>query len=119
MIYRTFALQDLTSDLATEEIKNTLVYASDGAVADFEINEDYLMDNNSHIVLVEKTAAEVGEIITLIGERGEYASGVIFTVDNENLKIIFRSILSIFDQTVLNPNRLASNACNLTLCTME
>lgn len=85
--------------------KDTLVYAAGGAVVDYSIDNDYMVSNNSTVELARTTPAVAGELITLIDESGTYDLGVITSVDNENLKILYKSLLSLFDGDILNPSR--------------
>lgn len=85
--------------------KDTLVYATGGAVAAHSIDNDYMVANNSTVELAGETDAVAGQIITLIDDAGEYDTGVITSVDNENRKILYKSLLSLFDGDILNPAR--------------
>lgn len=105
MIYRTFTLTTLPNDYQTDDIKDTLSFATTGAVASYEIKEDYLSPKNSTINLISKSGAVVGQIIVLIDDMGVYAMGIVTAVDNEKRQIMFRDILELFNDNALNPQR--------------
>lgn len=116
MQYRTYKLKQMTTpwtweypnaDGSTGTFVNsdTLVYASGGAVANYDIDSDYMVANNSTVNITAKTKATAGQIIALIDDAGAYDLGVISSVDNENLKILYKSMLSLFDTDILNPTR--------------
>ncbi|MCL2599336.1 MAG: hypothetical protein FWD76_05475 [Firmicutes bacterium] len=109
MIYRTFTLTELPLDYQTADIKDTLSFATTGAVSGYEISEDYLSPKNSTVNMIAKSDAVVGQILVLIDDMGVYAMGVITAVDNEKLQIMFRDILELFNDEALNPNRAAQN----------
>lgn len=116
MQYRTFKFKELPEpyswfltkdDGSQEEFKNydTLAYAAGGPVSSYEIDNDYTVANNSTINIVAKTAAVAGQLVALIDDAGAYDIGVITSVDNENLKILYKSLLALFDGDILNPTR--------------
>lgn len=102
MIYRTFTFSLLPENLQTEDIKETLIFSDSGAVAPYYIDDDYMLLNNSNITIVADTTAVAGQIIVLIETSGVYALGVITAVDNEQKQITYRSLLSLFDDNILN-----------------
>ena len=84
---------------------DTLAYAAGGAVSDWKIDNDYLLSNNSSLTVTKKTAAVAGQLIALIEDGEAKSIGVITAVDNENLEITYKDMLSLFDINVLNPLR--------------
>lgn len=88
---------------------DTLAYASGGAVARYNIDNDYMVANNSTIEITAETKAVAGQIIALIDESAAYDVGVVTSVDNENLKILYKSLMALFDVDVLNPARNGSD----------
>ena len=116
MQYRVYSFQELPLpynwQLAIENEqyaqftnRDTLAYATGGAVAAYSIDSDYMVSNNSTVELTGETTAVAGQIITLIDDAGEYDTGVITSVDNKNRKILYKSLLSLFDGDILNPAR--------------
>lgn len=85
--------------------KDTLVYAAGGAIANFSIDNDYMVANNSTVELAQETDAVAGQIIALIDGSDAHDIGLITSVDNKNLKILYKSMLSLFDGEILNPAR--------------
>lgn len=120
MQYRTYKLQQLVepytwayvgSDGVSRSYCNydTLVYASGGAVASQTIDNDYLLANNSTVNIAKETKAVAGQIIALIDDNGAYDLGVISSVDNTKLQILYKSMLELFNGEILNPMRVALN----------
>lgn len=120
MQYRTYKLQALASpytwaytgsDGVSRSFCNydTLVYASGGAVASQIIDNDYLLANNSTVNIARETKAVAGQIIALIDDSGAYDIGVISSVDNTKLQILYKSMLELFNGEILNPMRVATN----------
>lgn len=116
MQYRTYRFEELDEPYnwtfpkedgsdATFTNYDTLVYASGGAVSAFSLDNDYMVTNNSAIEITAETKAVAGQIITLIDENGAYDVGVVTSVDNENLKILYKSMMVLFDVAILNPAR--------------
>ena len=116
MQYRTYRFEELDEPYnwtfpkedgsdATFTNYDTLVYASGGAVSAFSLDNDYMVTNNSTIEITAETKAVAGQIITLIDENGAYDVGVVTSVDNENLKILYKSMMVLFDVAILNPAR--------------
>ena len=110
----TWVLADSEGVLREYINKDTLAYAAGGAVARYSIDDDYMVANNSTVEIVKETSAVVGQIIALIDDAGVYDLGVISSVDNENLKILYKSMLSLFDGNVLNPGRNGSGDEDIT-----
>lgn len=116
MQYRTFKFIELSEEdyytITVQEkqfqIKDNLIFAESGAVANYEIQNDYMIDNNSTIKLVTTTEAVAGQIITIIIESGAYDTGVITAVDNKLKTITYKSLLELFNQEMLNPYREAN-----------
>ena len=119
MQYRTYKLQQLaapytwsyvTSDGTRRSFSkyDTLVYAAGGAVASQIIDNDYLLANNSTVNITKETKAVAGQIIALIDDSGAYDLGVITSVDNKKLQILYKSMLELFNGDILNPMRAIS-----------
>lgn len=118
MQYRTYKLQTLETPYtwvytpSEGEPKSfcnydTLVYAAGGAVASHIIDNDYLLANNSTVNLTKPTKAVAGQIIALIDDTGAYDVGVITSVDNTKLQILYKGMLELFNGNILNPMRVA------------
>ena len=116
MQYRAYKFTELkeaypwdfqTKDEGTFEFWNfdTLTYAAGGVAIGYEIDNDYTVANNSTVYIAEETKAVAGQIIALIDDAGTYDVGVITSVDNEKRKILYKSLLSLFDGAELNPTR--------------
>lgn len=116
MQYRTYKFKELAEpytwmfpnaagEMNTYINKDTLVYAAGGAVANYSIDNDYMVANNSTVELAQETDAVAGQIIALIDGSDTHDIGLITSVDNENLKILYKSMLSLFDGNILNPAR--------------
>ncbi len=120
MQYRTYKLIELAEpytwtyypsegDPKTFCNYDTLVYAAGGAVAKVSIDNDYLMSNNSTVYIAAPTSAVAGQIIVLIDDAGAYDCGIISSVDNTNLQILYKGMLEIFNDNMLNPMRVIMN----------
>ncbi len=118
MQYRTYRLQQLAEPYTWAytpsggEPKSfcnydTLVYASGGAVASTIIDNDYLVSNNSTVNISRPTKAVAGQIIALIDDTGAYDVGVVTSVDNTKLQILYKSMLELCNDNMLNPMRVA------------
>ncbi len=116
MQYRAYKFTELkeayswdlpTQDEGTFKFWNydTLTYAAGGVAIRYEIDSDYTVANNSTVYIAEETRAVAGQIIALIDDTGTYDVGVITSVDNEKRKILYKSLLSLFDGAELNPTR--------------
>lgn len=116
MQYRAFKIKELDEPyqwtfkntsgvMKTFTNYDTLAYAAGGAVSKWSIDDDYLLSNNSTATITAPTKAVPGQIIALIDDAGTKAFGMITGVDNDNLQITFRSVLSFFDIDILNPMR--------------
>lgn len=109
--YRAYAFKALETpyvwlyDQTTYKCFDTLEYAAGGMVASYEIDDDYMVQNNSSLHIARRTNAVPGQVIAVITEEGVKATGVITSVDNEKLQILFKPMLSLFDVDVLNPTR--------------
>ena len=84
---------------------DTLTYAAGGAVASNTIDNDYLVDNNSTVNIVAPTSAIEDQIIALIDVDGIKDIGVITSVDNKKLQILYKSMLELFNGATLNALR--------------
>jgi hypothetical protein len=120
MQYRTFAFKQLDSPynwnlpngdgtVSTFINKDTLVFATGGAIVSYSIDNDYMVANNSTVEIATETDAVAGQIIALIDGSETYDLGLITSVDNENLKILYKSLLSLFDSEILNPARTTND----------
>jgi len=116
MQYRTYKFKELDTpwywtfpnadgSTGTYINKDTLVYASGGAVSNYSIDQDYMVANNSTLEIAQETKAVAGQIIVLIDDSGAYDLGVVTSVDNENLKILYKSMMALLDTDILNPTR--------------
>lgn len=116
MQYRAYKFKELAEaytwtlpkdDGTTETFTNrdTLAYATGGAVSAYSLDSDYVVANNSTVEIVAETTAVAGQIIALIDDAGAYDIGIITSVDNKNRKILYKSLMSLFDADILNPTR--------------
>lgn len=105
--YYNWSLTDEDGTVHTYINKDTLVYATSGAVAEYSIDNDYMVSNNSTVGLAAPTKAIAGQIIALIEDDRTEDVGVITSVDNANYKIYYKSILELFNKNILNPARNA------------
>ena len=85
--------------------RQQLKYIDGGYVVNYTIDDDYIVNNNSTISIVQPTSAEVGDIVCLIKTRGAYHKGVITEVDNSALKISYKADKELFNDNILNPMR--------------
>lgn len=85
--------------------RRNLRYIDGGYVVNYTIDDDYVVNNNSTISIVQPTSAEVGDVICLIKTRGAYHKGVITEVDNSALKISYKADKELFNDNILNPMR--------------
>jgi hypothetical protein len=95
-----------------------------GYVADYAIDDDYIVMNNSVINVVEPPVvrdesgaiikqAREGDIIVLIKTSGAYHKGVITAIDTKELTISYKDIKELFNDNIVNPmvdNYLADSA---------
>lgn len=120
MQYRTYKLQQLPEPYTWTYTPSggkpksfcnydTLVYASGGAVASNVIDNDYLVSNNSTVNISRPTKAVAGQIIALIDDTGAYDIGVVTSVDNTKLQILYKSMLELCNDNMLNPMRVVMN----------
>ena len=125
MQYRTYKFKALpqryswqytkaSGETATFYNYDTLVYASGGPVSNYEIDSDYMVNNNSTIYLVQETKAVAGQIIALIDDTGVYNLGVVTNVDNEKLQILYKPPMFLFDTEFLNPARNGDGDTEIT-----
>lgn len=113
MQYRTFKFVELdennkyniTVNSQQFTVSDNLIYATSGAIAYYDIQNDYMIDNNSTIKMVTTTEAVAGQLICIILDSGAYDTGVITAVDNELKTITYKGLLELFNQEMLNPFR--------------
>lgn len=87
--------------------KKTLSYIDSGYVNPNNINidDDYLICNNSIFSILKPTKAIAGDIVVLIKDSGPYHKGIITSVDNEDLTISYKDVKEMFNNNILNPFR--------------
>lgn len=85
--------------------RQKLAYIDGGYVANYTIDDDYIVNNNTIVYIVKPTKALVGDIIVLIQTSGAYHKGVITAVDNSALTISYKSEKELFNDNILNPLR--------------
>ena len=92
MQYRVYKRQDLS-------------YVDSGYVSPNNINidDDYLINNNSVINILKPTKAVIGDIIAIIKDSGAYHKGIITEVDNADLTISYKSAKELFNDNIINP----------------
>lgn len=88
--------------------RQSLKYVDGGYVREFNIDDDYIVNNNSTISVVKKiddtlTNVVVGDIIALIQDSGAYHKGVITAVDDTALTISYKSDKELFNDNIPNP----------------
>ena len=88
--------------------RQTLEYVDGGYVQTFNIDDDYIVNNNSTISVVKKvdntlSNVVVGDIIVLIQDSGVYHKGVITAVDDTAYTISYKSDKELFNDNMLNP----------------
>lgn len=85
--------------------RQTLAYKDGGYVANYIIDDDYIVNNNStiHIVRELNNRVVVGDTIALIKTSGAYHKGTITTFDNADLTITYKSDKELFNDNMLNP----------------
>lgn len=74
-------------------------------VRDYNIDDDYLINNNSKIYAVKKINASSGDIIVLIKNSGAYHKGVITAIDNVNMEISYKDTKEFFNNKIISPFR--------------
>lgn len=87
--------------------RHTITYVDGGFVANYEIDDDYIVNNNTTVEIIQPTYAQVGDIIVLIKTSGAYHKGVITEVDNSALKISYKADKELFNDNFPNPFSLA------------
>lgn len=83
--------------------RQTIAYVDGGFVASYEIDDDYIVNNNTTVSIITPTKAMPGDIIALIKDTGAYHKGVITEVDNSALKISYKSDKELFNDNFPNP----------------
>lgn len=83
----------------------TIAFFEGGAVSSYEIDDDYIIGNNSNITIAKESKAVAGQPIALIKDSGAYHLGVIVAVDNEKKSISYKSFIDVFNDNITNPNR--------------
>ena len=88
--------------------RQTLEYVDGGYVRKFNIDDDYIVNNNSTVSVVRHKDdtlknVVVGDIITLIQDSGAYHKGVITAVDDTAYSISYKSDKELFNDNIPNP----------------
>lgn len=102
MRWKSYHFVELQSELQAGTIKNSLALVDTGYVAGYELNSDYIENENSTLRYAGTTTTQAGNLIALIRDANEVASGVVVAVDQESRTITFNSLLTLFDTEVLN-----------------
>lgn len=89
--------------------QQTLEYIDGGYVQSWNIDDDYIVNNNSTISVVKKvddtlSNVVVGNIIVLIQDNGAFHKGVITAVDDTALSISYKSDKELFNDNITNPH---------------
>lgn len=94
--------------------RKTLEYRAGGYVVSYNIDDDYIVNNNSTISIVKPQNDKnflnnvvVGDIIALIQDSGAFHKGVITAVDSTSSEISYKSDKELFNDNMLNPLRNA------------
>ena len=82
--------------------RQKLAYVDSGYVVSYEIDNDYIVNNNSKIYITKKTNALVGDVIFLIKTSGAYSKGIITAVDNAALTISYKPEIELFNDDMAN-----------------
>lgn len=85
--------------------RQSLKFVDSGACFDYNIDNDYIVGNNSTVKIVKSTEARQGDFIALIETSGAYSFGCITAVDNSDLKISYKHAKECLNDNVLNPVR--------------
>ena len=85
--------------------KNSLSLIDSGYVINYEIDDDYLINNNSKIYVSNVVTASSGDIVCLIKNAGAYHKGVITSIDNVNGVITYKDFKELFNNEILSPFR--------------
>jgi hypothetical protein len=80
----------------------TLELRDSGVVRDYNIDFDYIANNNSTMRLVDESRGFKGDILAISEGVNLIALGVITAVDNTELKIQFKHMKELFNDDVLN-----------------
>lgn len=82
--------------------RKKLAFIDGGYAADYEIDDDYIVNNNSSVSIIKKTNAVEGDVIVLIKTSGAFHKGIITSVDNASLTIYYKSDKELFNDNMLN-----------------
>jgi len=90
--------------------RQTLVYKDGGYVKSYNIDDDYIVNNNSTFTIVKKsidnenTLSRVmtGDIVALIKDSGAYHKGVVTAVDDTACTISYKSDKELFNDSMYN-----------------
>lgn len=87
--------------------RQTLAYKDGGYVASYNIDDDYIVNNNSTITIVKPLNDKVveGDTIVLIQTSGVFHKGTINTFDNSDLNITYKADKELLNNNMLNPRR--------------
>ena len=85
--------------------RQTLAYKDGGYVASYEIDDDYIVNNNSKITFVKELndSVVVGDTIALIQTSGAFHKGTITNYDNADFSITYKADKELFNDNMLNP----------------
>ena len=85
--------------------RQTLAYKDGGYVASYEIDDDYIVNNNSKITFVKElnNSVVVGDTIALIQTSGAFHKGTITNYDNADFSITYKADKELFNDNMLNP----------------
>jgi len=80
----------------------TLELRDSGVVRDYNIDFDYIANNNSTMRLVEESSGFKGDILAISEGVSLIVLGVITAVDNTELRIQFKHMKELFNDDILN-----------------
>lgn len=83
--------------------RQTLDYVDGGQLCDYIIDDDYISNNASTIMLSEETFGKKGDIVVGISEGRKIFIGMVTVVDNSKRQISFKHLKELFADFVLNP----------------
>lgn len=102
VIYKIYARKDLQ-------------YIDGGVVKDYSVDNDIVSDNTSWLTLVKVSNGFKGDIVALIDGKNLIELGVVTAIDNSEMKISFKNMNELFNDTIINVFKFA----NIINCKFE
>ena len=82
--------------------RNTLDLVDSGVARDFNVEMDYLTNNNSTLRLVKKSNGFKGDVLAITQGTNLTILGTITAIDNTELRIQFKHMKELFNDPILN-----------------